>query len=190
MKGDPTDPIADDEVIEAPFIEGKKKRKGQFERADDRLFRKGADGRLYRKGPYAKSPYPNSAMRALACESGYEAIGIIRRAMLGEIINPLQLRAAEALLDRGYGRPHQSVEVTGVDGGTQQVEVKHVGTVPNVERLDAVFKMLQGAASVLITGAISRAASANDAEDDAVHQARADSSATHLLAADETERYS
>jgi hypothetical protein len=35
-----------------------------------------------------------------------------------EILVPpmAQLAAANALLDRGYGRPHQSVEMTGKDG--------------------------------------------------------------------------
>jgi hypothetical protein len=68
-------------------------------------------------------------VRMLARDRGAEAIdklvalmrGVVRveidRKPVEMLVPPMaQLAAANALLDRGYGRPHQSVEMTGKDG--------------------------------------------------------------------------
>jgi hypothetical protein len=68
-------------------------------------------------------------VRMLARDRGAEAIdklvalmrGVVRveieRKRVEMSVPPMtQLAAANALLDRGYGRPHQSVEMTGKDG--------------------------------------------------------------------------
>jgi hypothetical protein len=68
-------------------------------------------------------------VRMLARDRGAEAIDKLVTLMRGVVrveierkrvempVPPMtQLAAANALLDRGYGRPHQSVEMTGKDG--------------------------------------------------------------------------
>jgi hypothetical protein len=73
--------------------------------------------------------------RMFARDRGAEAIdklvalmrGVVRveidRKPVEMLVPPMaQLAAANALLDRGYGRPHQSVEMTGKDGGAIQTE--------------------------------------------------------------------
>jgi hypothetical protein len=68
-------------------------------------------------------------VRMLARDRGAEAIdklvalmrGVVRveidRKPVEMLVPPMaQLAVANALLDRGYGRPHQSVEMTGKDG--------------------------------------------------------------------------
>jgi hypothetical protein len=68
-------------------------------------------------------------VRMFARDRGAEAIdklvalmrGVVRveidRKPVEMLVPPMaQLAAANALLDRGYGRPHQSVEMTGKDG--------------------------------------------------------------------------
>ena len=52
-----------------------------------------------------------------------------------------QLAAANALLDRGYGRPHQSVEMTGKDG--DPIEHEEVSALEVIEsRLAAIRERL------------------------------------------------
>ena len=41
-----------------------------------------------------------------------------------------RIAAAEALLDRGYGKPAQSVAVTGEDGGAVEMSLKVTGIPP------------------------------------------------------------
>jgi hypothetical protein len=68
-------------------------------------------------------------VRTFARDRGAEAIdklvalmrGVVRVEIDGKLVEVLvppmaQLAAANALLDRGYGRPHRSVEMTGKDG--------------------------------------------------------------------------
>ena len=74
-------------------------------------------------------------VRMFARDRGFEAIdklvtlmrGVVRveidKNLVEMLVPPLApLAAANALLDRGYGRPHQSVEMSGKDGGPIQTE--------------------------------------------------------------------
>jgi len=42
---------------------------------------------------------------------------------------PVQVRAAEVILDRLHGKPSQQVQHTGADGGTLRIEVVYVSKV-------------------------------------------------------------
>ncbi len=59
--------------------------------------------------------YADVALQAL--------VGIVRQGMS----EAARVTAATALLDRGYGKPRQSVEHAGKDGGPIQVQVWHFG---------------------------------------------------------------
>jgi hypothetical protein len=74
-------------------------------------------------------------VRMFARDCGAEAIdklvelmrGVVKVEIDGKPVQMLvppmtQLAAANAVLDRGYGRPHQSVEMTGQDNGPTQSE--------------------------------------------------------------------
>jgi hypothetical protein len=92
--------------------------------------------------------------RVLARDCGAEAIDKLVALMRGvvrveidrkrvEVLVPLmtQLAAANALLDRGYGRPAQAVEMSGKDGGPIQTE--------EVSAYDIIVGRLEGIAQRL-----------------------------------------
>lgn len=57
-------------------------------------------------------------VRELAQEHGPTAVGILARIMADETSKPVErIRAAEVLLDRGYGRPMQTLEHADVTPG-------------------------------------------------------------------------
>jgi len=83
-------------------------------------------------------------VRMFARDRGAEAVDKLVALMRGvitveidrkpvEIVVPpmAQLAAANALLDRGYGRPHQSVEMTGKDG--DPIEHREVSALEIIE---------------------------------------------------------
>jgi hypothetical protein len=103
-----------------------------------------AGGRPFKKGvspnPGGRPKTPLAVrvieidVRRYARESGREAVDTLMEVMRGKLIvdvgtpeepKPVivpvgaatRLAAAEALLDRGYGRPPQAVEIAGKDGG-------------------------------------------------------------------------
>jgi hypothetical protein len=79
-------------------------------------------------------------IRELARQHGYDAI---RRLvdLMGSKNENVAVRACEALLDRGYGRPLQGLELNSVDASRQRWHVelvslpKHVDTAPAKENL-------------------------------------------------------
>lgn len=92
-------------------------------------------------------------VRMLARDRGAETIGKLVAIMRGVVrveidrkpvemlVPPMtQLAAANALLDRGYGRPHQSVEMTGKDGAIENHEVSALEVIES--RLAAIRERL------------------------------------------------
>ena len=69
-------------------------------------------GRL--KGTPNKS---TAEIKGYAQEFGEDAISVISLIMYHSIDPRLRVTAAKEILDRGYGRPAQGVELTGPDGG-------------------------------------------------------------------------
>lgn len=72
-------------------------------------------------------PKVDFEVREAARQYGSAAVTKLVELMEGED-NRLALAAAQALLDRGFGKPAQSVELTGADGGAikQSLEVSFV----------------------------------------------------------------
>lgn len=65
-------------------------------------------------------PKENNEVKALARALGIEAIEKLAQLMRGD--DPrVASSAAQALLDRGFGKPSQSVEMSGPDGGPVEV---------------------------------------------------------------------
>lgn len=65
---------------------------------------------------------PNKANRSLreaAGEYTEEALGVLVTAMRGEM--PHAMVAADKILDRGHGKPSQSTEISGPNGGPVEV---------------------------------------------------------------------
>ena len=71
-------------------------------------------------------------VRELARQYGYEAIQRLV-VLLHSSNEAVSIRAAEALLDRGYGRPMQGVELTSIEAARHRW---HVEIVPTPKRVD------------------------------------------------------
>lgn len=77
-------------------------------------------GRPFRKGQSGNPggrPKVAAEIRDLAQQHGPDAVKKLVALMKSAAREDVQVRAAEALLDRGYGRPGQALELTGKDGG-------------------------------------------------------------------------
>jgi HEAT repeat protein len=74
------------------------------------MFQKGQSG-----NPGGR-PKEDAEVKALARTAGPEAIEKLLELMRGDD-RRTALAAAQALLDRGFGKPGQSVELTGAEGG-------------------------------------------------------------------------
>ena len=74
-------------------------------------------------------PKENAAIKALAREHTETAIQVLAAA-LADPDPRVQIKAAEVLLDRGYGKPSQAVAVTGEDGGAVEMSLKVTGIPP------------------------------------------------------------
>ena len=94
-------------------------------------------------------------VRTFARDRGFEAIDKLVALMRGVVtveidrkpvempVPPMtQLVAADALLDRGYGRPHQSAELTGKDSGPIQTEEASAYDII-VGRLESIAQRLR-----------------------------------------------
>jgi hypothetical protein len=62
------------------------------------------------------------ALSEMAREYGDEALQTLVSLMKGGESDQVRLSAANAILDRGYGKPPASLEVTGADGGPIQTQ--------------------------------------------------------------------
>ena len=85
-----------------------------------------------------------------------------------------RIRAAEVLLDRGYGKATQAVELSGPEGGAIPVAI----TPWSDSDLAVLLERMARAGSLPVTGAAGEVAQAVDAADDAVHAAGADDPAS------------
>ena len=74
-------------------------------------------------------PKENAAIKALAREHTEAAIAVLVGALSDEN-GRTRIAAAEALLDRGYGKPSQAVAVTGEDGGAVEMSLRVTGIPP------------------------------------------------------------
>lgn len=78
-----------------------------------------------RQGAGRPAGAPNkitSDIRALAQEYGEDAIRELATILTTSENHSARIAAAKELLDRGYGKSKQSVELTGEDGGPMQFE--------------------------------------------------------------------
>lgn len=81
-----------------------------------------------------------------------------------------RIRAAEVLLDRGYGKAAQTVELSGPEGGPIPVAVEPWSD----DDLAALLERMARSGSLPVSGAAGEVAQAVDAAQDAVHGAGAD----------------
>ena len=133
--------------------------------------KQGGPGRPFSKGmsgnPAGRPPRPieqraiEADVRRLARERGEEAIDKLTELMRGalvvsvgdpesprRIVVPVgpqtQFNAAVAILDRGYGRPGQAVELTGSDQGSLQAQEVREDLIEVIEsRLAAIRERLR-----------------------------------------------
>lgn len=67
-------------------------------------------------------------IKELASEYGQEAVEKLVYIMRNSETDTAQISAAKELLDRGFGRPAQAVELAGKDGGELTIQLVRFGT--------------------------------------------------------------
>lgn len=87
------------------------------------MFVKGKSG-----NPSGRKKIPLDVQAALT-ELVPDAIKTLRRIVRSKGTGVVQLRAAESVLERLYGKPAQQVQHTGADGGVMRIEVIYVSKV-------------------------------------------------------------
>lgn len=113
-------------------------RAKQGRKANSGSFRPGVSG-----NPGGR-PKVLAEVRELAREHTEAAIRGLARVLVEKKAPAMaRIAAAEALLNRGWGKPAQAVEVSGPDGEPVKSEISHA---QSPEQLAAVIRILAGAA--------------------------------------------
>jgi hypothetical protein len=89
-----------------------------------------------------------ASIQSLARSYDKLALATLARVAKSSSSDSAAVSAANALLDRGYGRPPQAVEMTGKNGGP--VQVVDLGQLSNeqVDQLERIAEVLAGASGV------------------------------------------
>jgi hypothetical protein len=128
----------------------------RFDKQNCSMFVKGQSG-----NPFGR-PKEGREVQLLARECTEAAIGVLEEIMICGTSETCRLMAANALLDRGWGRPKQAVELSGAEGGPLQIEDVRA---ENFAILAAIADRIAGAAAARGTGGGPRQLTNGRAED-------------------------
>lgn len=103
--------------------------KGNIKGKDGKPFKKGGDPRINKNGRPPKLPQLDVLLAKVLGEEkdGKNAAEVILMALRARATKG-DIRAAELLLDRAWGKARQSIELGGLGGGALELTVTHVGT--------------------------------------------------------------
>lgn len=88
------------------------------------MFVKGKSG-----NPMGRKKLPPFDAQIALTELAPDAVRALKRVVKSKTAGHAQVRAAEIILDRLYGKPSQELKHTGADGGTLRIEVVYVSKV-------------------------------------------------------------